>query len=140
MSKQAGFTLIELVLVIVILAILAATALPRFSDISKEARVATLDGLAGSIRSAAAITRGTQLAKKLASSDDITIEGVTVSMTNGYPDDGAINNAISDYSGFSFSNTGVFTAAGTTSNCTVTYDNNGTTSPAFTVTIASTGC
>lgn len=141
MNKQAGFTLIELVLVIVILAILAATALPRFSDISTEARVATLDGLAGSVRSAAAIARGTQLAQKLGSSTSITMEGQTVSMSSGYPAVNGIQNAISDYTGFTYdSGTGVFTAAGTTSNCTVTYANTGGASPAFTVTIASSGC
>ena len=51
MNKQAGFTLIELVLVIVILGVLAATALPRFSDLSTQARVASLNGLAGGLRS-----------------------------------------------------------------------------------------
>lgn len=54
-STQQGFTLIELVMVIVILGILAATAIPRFVNLSGQARQASVEGLAGSISSAFAI-------------------------------------------------------------------------------------
>jgi prepilin-type N-terminal cleavage/methylation domain-containing protein len=54
-STQQGFTLIELVMVIVILGILAATAIPRFVNLSSQARQASVEGLAGSISSAFAI-------------------------------------------------------------------------------------
>lgn len=54
-SKQAGFTLIELVVVIVILGIMAATALPKFVDMSSDARIAKMQAAAGSIKAAAAM-------------------------------------------------------------------------------------
>lgn len=55
MKKQSGFTLIELVMVIVIIGILAVVALPKFTDLSKDAQVAAVKSVASALSSAAAV-------------------------------------------------------------------------------------
>lgn len=84
-KQQSGFTLIELIMVIVILGILAAFALPRFADFSGDARAASIRGLEGTLKSASAIAHAAQLAKASALGADVTMEGVAIKMVNGYP-------------------------------------------------------
>lgn len=148
MKKQSGFTLIELIMVIVILGVLSAFALPRFADLGKEARVANLKGLAGSIKSAANIAHARQLVDGSSNGTDVTLEGLAIKMVEGYPQ----ANAAGIVSAAGISTTDyTISAGGSAAGNTITFriNNNATCAVAYkaatatapiSVTVTITGC
>lgn len=122
-NKQSGFTLIELVVVIALLGILAAFAIPRFASLEREARSATTQGLSGSVRSAAAMAHGLYLAT---GATPVNMEGNAIVITAGYPDASDIANTLADSTGFTVTvngaaDTTTFAKTGATGTCEVVY-------------------
>lgn len=118
-----GFTLIELVVVIALLAILAAFAIPRYAGLEREARSAAVLGISGSIRSGTALVHGLWLSQEI---NPVIMEGNVINLTQGYPDATDIAATLADVTGFTVIVNGgadqaVFSKTGST-NCEVTYN------------------
>jgi len=88
MRQQRGFTLIELIIVIVILGILAVTAAPRFIDIQSDARVGALNGVKAALDGASKLIFAKSAISGVQDDENatVTINGVTIDTTFGYPD------------------------------------------------------
>lgn len=84
-TNQSGFTLIELIVVITILGILSALALPRFAALQTDARMAKMNGALGSIKASAVLSHSIQLTQQLAPGASVAMEGSLITMANGYP-------------------------------------------------------
>lgn len=128
LKAQKGFTLIELIVVIVILGILSATALPKFVDLGGDARLSVMKSMQGAMHGAnAMIYAKAALGGQTGATGSVTIAGApsAISLVYGYAatateliklmdiSDPAISNATA--------NTIVHTGAPTAATCTITY-------------------
>lgn len=85
MKKNQGFTLVELVIVIVILGILAITAAPKFLNLSGDAKASTLKALKGSIESANALVYSKALLQGKEKTATATLTSPAINVVYGYP-------------------------------------------------------
>lgn len=123
-KNQSGFTLIELIAVIVILGILAATAIPKFVDLTSDARKAKVNAALGSLKSASEMAHGKFLVTSPAPAN-ATFEGVVVTFVNGYPSAASIGPAAGlTATDYTLTTAGANPATATvtvTVNCTATF-------------------
>lgn len=100
-NSETGFTLIELIIVIVILGVLAVTAAPKFLDLTEEAELAAFETLGASMLAAANLAHLKQIAQGKTPNEAITVSGQTINMRNGYPADDSIGLLV-EVEGFTY--------------------------------------
>ena len=136
MKKQNGFTLIELVIVIIVLGILAATAVPKFINLQDDARESVVKGAEAAIHSAANIVYSKAAIEGVENSSSASAAGITV--VNGYPSASDLFSVVELSDDFTSAATGTSPNASlaigfTGTTCTLTYTEAATSAAAYTV-------
>jgi MSHA pilin protein MshA len=155
MRRQSGFTLLELVIVIVVLGILAALAIPRFISLQREARIAVIDSLFNSMRSGSNViyAKSAAIGESDNATDSVDIDGPgpggLIGTNYGYPQaEQADLTLLFDNLSARYSFTGGAAAPGSTVNvtldgiatCAVTYTSPNAAGVSPTITRNITGC
>lgn len=120
-----GFTRVELIVVVVVLGMAAAVAVPRYRGFETQARVAAVKNMGGKLKSAALTAHAVCQAQSCGNNQTIVIQGQSVTFLNGYPDAASVGRLVQNAEGFTPNAAGNrFAKNGAGSdNCWVQYNN-----------------